>query len=296
MRLHLGWALTGCALTSLVVVGLALRWRIFLRQQSISLPFRAVFSLTWAGQFFNSLLPGTTGGDLIKVYQICRLAPTRKAAAVSTIFVDRFIALLVLAVLALTVLVIDPRPLAFFSTQTFPTRIGRNWLLAIFAVLVTGAWLLFRFLHFSPWGGRLVRTFAAAKDTLSFRWSLLTAILLAFALHLVNFFIAYLFARALGISITYLQVLIIAPTVALFVMLPVTINGHGLRELLLIAYFTQMGITLSGRPDSGVQEIAIAWSLLLVTNDLLWSIPGGIWYMVRSKSNSIQPFDATVRN
>jgi hypothetical protein len=45
-----------------------------------------------------------------------------------------------------------------------------------------------------------------------------------------------------------------------------------------------MGITLTGHPESGAREIAIAWSLILVANDLLWSLPGGIWYLVRFKS------------
>jgi hypothetical protein len=63
-----------------------------------------------------------------------------------------------------------------------------------------------------------------------------------------------------------------------------TINGHGLRELILIAYFTEMGITVGRSGGSGVREIAIAFSLLLVADDLLWSIPGGIWYMLRFKA------------
>ena len=108
--------------------------------------------------------------------------------------------------------------------------------------------------------------------------------LLSFAIHITNFSIAYLFARALGISITYLQILLMMPVVLFLVLLPITINGHGLRELLLIGYFTQMGIALSGHPESGAREIAIALSLVLVTNDLLWSIPGGIWYLARFKA------------
>ena len=79
-RLHVGWAVAGWALSSLMIVGLAVRWRIFLRQQNIALPFLTIFSLTWAGQFFNSILPGSTGGDVVKIYQLCRLAPDRKAA------------------------------------------------------------------------------------------------------------------------------------------------------------------------------------------------------------------------
>jgi hypothetical protein len=134
------------------------------------------------------------------------------------------------------------------------------------------------------WGGRLVRTLAAAKRNFSFDRNLLAAFGLALAMHLLYIVIAFLFAKSLGASITYIQVLTIIPVVALFVMLPLTINGHGLRELLLIGYFTQMRITLSGHPESGVREIAVALSLLLVANDLLWSVPGGLWYFARFKS------------
>jgi hypothetical protein len=83
--------------------------------------------------------------------------------------------------------------------------------------------------------------------------------------------------------------------VMLLIMLPVTINGHGLRELLLIAYFTQVGIGIDGFGGSGVREIAVAFSLLLVANDLLWSIPGGIWYMARFKA-SARSLDPSSRN
>jgi uncharacterized protein (TIRG00374 family) len=279
-RLHPGWALAGWALTSLLIAGLALRWQIFLREQEIELPFPTIFSLTWAGQFFNSFLPGSTGGDVVKIYQVCRLVPDRKAAAAATVFVDRLSALLALLVLAVIAMIIDPVPLRVLSAHSLSVR-TLSWILLFLAVVAVAAGLLFRMLRSTFWGGRLVRTLIAAKTNFSFNRSLLAAVLLAFAIHLVNFLIAYFFARALGISITYLQVLVIVPVVIFLVMLPVTINGHGLRELLLIAYFTQMGLTLSGHPESGAREIAIAWSLTLVANDLLWSLPGGIWYLVR---------------
>jgi glycosyltransferase 2 family protein len=282
-RLHPGWALAGWALTSLLIAGLALRWQIFLREQKIELPFPTIFSLTWAGQFFNSFLPGSTGGDVVKIYQVCRLVPDRKAAAAATVFVDRLSALLALLVLAIIAMVVDPVPLRVLSAQSLSARM-LYWLLFLGVVALAGAAVLFRKIRLTLWGGRLVRTLAAAKDNFNVNRSLWAAVFLAFAIHLINFLIAYLFARALGISITYLQILVIVPVVIFLVMLPVTINGHGLRELLLIAYFTQMGITLSGHPESGAREIAIAWSLILVANDLLWSLPGGIWYLVRFKS------------
>ncbi|HEX8280303.1 MAG TPA: lysylphosphatidylglycerol synthase transmembrane domain-containing protein, partial [Chthoniobacterales bacterium] len=89
-RIDWRWAAAGSILTGLLIGALAARWRIFLREQKIELTFGTVLSLTWAGQFFNSVLPGSTGGDVFKIYQLCRLAPDRKAAAAATVVVDRF--------------------------------------------------------------------------------------------------------------------------------------------------------------------------------------------------------------
>ena len=198
---------------------------------------------------------------------------------------DRLTALVALLVLAAISFVIDPAPLRILSIESFAPGKMLGWLLAAGAVMLIVGWLMFRLLRSTHWGGRVVRTLTAVKENLSFSWGLLAAISLAFAIHLVNFSASYLFARALGISISYLQILLMLPVVLFLILLPVTINGHGLRELLLIGYFTQMGITLTGAYGGGVREIAVALSVLLVTNDLLWAIPGGLWYLLRFKKD-----------
>jgi uncharacterized protein (TIRG00374 family) len=277
------WVALGWASASLLVLGLAPRWRIFLRAQGIDLSFGMIFSLTWAGQFFNSVLPGSTGGDVVKVYQLCRLVPDRKAAATATVIVDRFVALAALIVLAVMAFTIEPTPLLlFWRSVSFGAKLP--WLvLAAGLGIAAGGFLILR-LRATVWGGRLVRTINAAKRNLSLDRRLIVAFGLAFTMHFVNIAIAYFFARALGTSLTFLQILTILPAVSVLVMLPVTINGHGLREWLFIGYFTQLGVTISGHPESGVKEIAVALSLLLVANDLLWSLPGGLWYFAKFKS------------
>ena len=282
-RLHPGWALAGWALTLPVIGSLALRLQIFLRQQSITLPFTTVLSLTWGGQFFNSVLPGSTGGDVVKIYQLCRLAPDRKAAAAATVLVDRLAGLLALVLLAGLAFVIEPAPLQSLWTS-FSITNKIPWLLSALVMSLAMACLIVFRLRSTLWGGRLIRTVSAAQQNLSFDRKVMGAFGLALAMHVVNSAVAYCFARALGTSLTFLQVLIMVPVVALFVMLPVTINGHGLREWLLIGYFSQLGVMIVDHPESGVTEIAVALSLLLVANDLLWSIPGGLWYFARFKS------------
>ena len=272
------WAALGCGCTLVLIAGLAVRWRLFLRQQQISLPFSTIFSLTWAGQFFNSILPGSTGGDVVKIYQVCRLAPDRKAAAASTVLVDRLSALLALLALAGTALLLDPKPLLLLPLPDFP---GKTIVLGAVVIAcggLVGGFLGVRMLRRTQLHGRVVRTLAATRNALAWNGRLLIAVVLAFAIHLLNFLIIYFFARADGISITFPQVALMMPVILFLVMVPVTINGHGLRELLLIAYFGYLGVTVTGHAAVDVRETAIALSLIAVANDLLWSVPGGIWY------------------
>ena len=91
------------------------------------------------------------------------------------------------------------------------------------------AFLLFlRFSRSTHWGGRFFRTSAAAREGLRFDYRLLAAFLLTLSIHLLTFLMAYSLARALQIPITYLQVIVVCSAVTFCVVLPVTINGHGL--------------------------------------------------------------------
>lgn len=135
-HLRPSWAVAGSFLTPLLMISLTLRWGIFLRAQGINLPFFQVLSLTWAGQFFNSVLPGSMGGDVVKIYQICRLAPDRKAGVASTVFVDRLTALFALIVLAVAAFAISPSPLSTLPMQFLPLR---TTLLLLLPLVVVGA-------------------------------------------------------------------------------------------------------------------------------------------------------------
>ncbi|MGH7377759.1 MAG: lysylphosphatidylglycerol synthase domain-containing protein, partial [Candidatus Methylomirabilales bacterium] len=44
----------------------ALRWWLLLRAHGFAAPFGRVFFVTYAGAFFNHVLPGSVGGDIAK--------------------------------------------------------------------------------------------------------------------------------------------------------------------------------------------------------------------------------------
>lgn len=281
-RVNVGFALAASALTFLLIALLALRWQIFLRQQSMALPLSTTLGLTWAGQFFNSVLPGSTGGDVVKIYQVCRMFPERKAAAAVTVIIDRISALLALGAMAAFALAYGPT--LELSQAGLSLRFSWRWLVAflfIAAILLCGTW---RFFRRSPhWLARLRHLLSVLRTSFRLNGATLLALALASTIHLLNFAIFWLFARALGLEINYGQVLLFMPVIFSLLLVPITVNGHGLREVLLFFYFGQMHLSLAGT-GIGAVETVVSLSLLGVTNELLWSIPGGLWYLTRFKA------------
>ncbi len=280
------WLVPGSLATFALMLLLALRWSVFLRKQGVPLPFSTVFPLTWSGQFFNSVLPGSTGGDFMKIFQLCRLHPHRKAEAVASVVIDRFsslIALLLMAACAFAVLPVSWNDIAEGTPFRSPA-----WLYAAMgtggALALAGGFAVAR----SPvWMARARRLFSALKTSAEPNPQLAFAIAVSFAIHLLNFLAVFCFARSLDLAISYLQILKFMPALLFMVMIPVTVNGHGLREILLVFYLGKLGIAMQNGAPIAVKETAIALSALLVANDLLWSAPGGLIYFVKFRRATV---------
>jgi len=139
----------------IVLLLAAWRWRILLAAQGIHYRFRDVHSLILIGHFFNQVMLGSTGGDVVKAYYVAVESPDRRTASVTTVFLDRAIGLLVLvaiacvAVLANLDLVLDARNLGLLG-------------LAIGLWAVLGAAIIGAFVFFSDRvrGSRAVRAVA----------------------------------------------------------------------------------------------------------------------------------------
>jgi len=127
--------------------------------------------------------------------------------------------------------------------------------------------------------GRLI---AALRVGLRWDVTLGYALVLAVLIHFVVFTGFFVFARSLGISLTFWDVLQFLPVVLIVTLLPITVNGHGLREAILILYFNQMGISMAGGTAYSTTEIVVALSVLIVGTDMLWSLPGGLLMLRKS--------------
>ncbi len=77
----------------------AIRWRNLMRPQGIEMPLGKCLELTFVGQFYSILLPGITGGDLVKIVYAGRLTGSNTKAFI-TIILDRVIGLVALMAIA----------------------------------------------------------------------------------------------------------------------------------------------------------------------------------------------------
>jgi glycosyltransferase 2 family protein len=77
----------------------AIRWRNLMRPQGIEMPLGKCLQLTFVGQFWSIIMPGITGGDLVKIIYAARLTGSKSKAFI-TIILDRVIGLVALMAIA----------------------------------------------------------------------------------------------------------------------------------------------------------------------------------------------------
>jgi hypothetical protein len=177
------------------------RWFLLVRAQD--LPFREVDALRlgFVGNFFNQFLPGSVGGDLVKAGFLAS-EQKRRAVAVATVIVDRFVGLYGLLVLASLCG-------AFFWQRT--REVTELRAIVLFAWTVTTS-ALFIYVLPLPWervarvlerlplagriGAEIIRAFALYRD----RWRAMgLAVLLAVIGH-VGFVLSYYYSSLAVLS------------------------------------------------------------------------------------------------
>jgi hypothetical protein len=81
------------AILNILIV--AWRWRLILSARtSEHLPLKGILSITWIGQFFSSVLPGSVSGDLIKIIYVRHYDKNlSKKFLLASIFIDRLMGL-----------------------------------------------------------------------------------------------------------------------------------------------------------------------------------------------------------
>lgn len=118
------------------------RWSVLLRSQGLAATARKVFPLTMIGVFFNYVMPGGVGGDVIKGYYLLHDFPEHRAEGVASILMDRILGFFMMIFTGVFAILLNWN--IVFSSAAL-TR------LAVFVSLFFLCFFLVLFLALTPW-------------------------------------------------------------------------------------------------------------------------------------------------
>lgn len=256
----------------------AWQWILLLHHAGIAVPGARLHGLYWTGLFFNNFLPSNVGGDLVKIADLA-VSTGRVARPVAGTVLDRMLGLSALVTIALVAgatlgadqpaglpwwaLIALVVPVIALSLAVLSGRIGRV-LVAVWTRLRPARphgrlqKLLDELHHYRSAPGFVVRIAALALFVQALR--VLTHVMVAQAMDL-----------PLGYE-RVVQLFVLVPVLGVAVVLPLSFNGLGVRELVATRLMPQIGIGA---------ETALALQITTYLVQLAVSLIGGLVFAVR---------------
>jgi uncharacterized protein (TIRG00374 family) len=256
------------------------RWWLLARAQHLAVAFRSLLGSYLVATFFGNFLPSNIGGDVIRIRDTAKAAGS-KTLATTIVLVDRGIGLMGLIFVA----ALGSTSAARMSDKIGPIGPGILWavLAACFAVgapavlLPHGVAALLRPLRalhqewFEERITRLTGALAKFRDAPQALGACFAGAILVQGI-LVFFYAAIAWGLHLHIPLAHLAVVV--PISFVVQMLPVSVNGFGVREATFGFYLTRLGVPL---------ESALALSFIGAVLVMLFSTSGAFVYLDRRK-------------
>ncbi len=270
----------------------SLRWQLLLSVQGIRIPYIEALRLTFLGFFFNNFMPGLTGGDIVKAYYIAK-ETTKKPEAVATVFLDRVVGMVALAIIAVVMITWRLGGGAFWKY---------GWVIFVFLAILFALALIF----FSRRLRRLFRyEYLLAHIPNEGIWKVfhkvdeafflyrfhkkvaIYTLLISFVSHAIAVTVNYGFGMAFGLSgVSFFDYYLFVPVIIMLIGLPFHVGGWGPRETLYIELFRTVGVPA---------EIAVSLSVSFRLTEMLWSLPGAYFYVTRKERVSVEEMEKEVK-
>jgi glycosyltransferase 2 family protein len=278
------WVALGILAYMVVEVAAGFRWHVLLKVQKIHLSLPRLSGLFFIGMFYNQFLPGGTGGDIIKSYYLLKETPDKKAGALLAVVFDRFIGLV--ALVAITVTLIGLR--YDFLAQTTQTRnllwlllflLGVSVLTLVSTFVISGFNLFHSLPEKFPGRDKLIEI-SAAYHLYAHHWrATLVAFGASLVAHLATFATFLCAAYALGAPVPVVNFFAVMPVERTISALPISFAGIGLREKVLQIMLSG----LCGVPEAKAILIG-SLSFLII---LVCCLPGALVYLFYKPSGAV---------
>jgi glycosyltransferase 2 family protein len=247
----------------------AVRWQILAGTLGLGGRWRNYLGYYFIGMFFNLVLPTSVGGDVVRAWYLGRregpTPPTgRRTAAFLSVLSDRVNGFVVLIAVACVAALCCPTNLPSWIAWTV-TGMGTACVLGL-AMLPALPWLR-RVLPAHP---RLTHLLDGAALCLSNGRGMFVVTVLSLGVQVANVALAWLVGEGLGLQVPPLYYGVLVPLVALLTLLPISLNGMGLREAGTVLLLAPLGVSSAS---------AVTLSLLIFAVYTVASLAGGLFYL-----------------
>jgi uncharacterized membrane protein YbhN (UPF0104 family) len=279
------WLTVALGLYLLQLLVSAWRWELLLAAQQVMVEWRTLVVSYLVATFFNNFLPSNIGGDVVRIRDSAAHTGS-KTLATTVILFDRGIGLMGLALVA----AIGASAAARSGASPVP---GLHWLLwaglALAAAVAAPAVLLpegvgrllqpLRVFHAEWVGDRILRLTAALGRFRQRPASLAGCFAGAIVVQamLVGFYAAIVHSMHIPLAAWHLAVIV--PISFIVQMLPISLNGFGVREWTFAVFFTRFAVP-------SPRESAVVVSLMGAGLMMLFSLSGAVAYVLRGTRNS----------
>jgi glycosyltransferase 2 family protein len=273
------WLAASLGLYLLMVLLSAWRWGVLLTAVKVCLPIWRLVTSFLVATFFNNFLPSNIGGDVIRIADTAKAAGS-KTVATLVVLTDRGIGLLGLVLVAAL-----GASLAAHLPGTGIIGPSILWLILIAGagaagILIWHPSLLVQILNpirrvHPEWIGERLEKLDSLLGHMRSAPSALARCFggaVAVQLVLVAFYLAI--ARSLQIPVSYWQLALIVPMTFLVQMIPISMNGFGVREATFAYYFTRIGLSI---------EQALLVSFMGAAMMIIFSLSGALAYVGRGR-------------
>lgn len=270
-------------LVVLALYCLAIRWTILLTYFRVRLSQKESFLYYLVGNFYNIILPGAIGGDVIRI-GICAVKKKQPITLIaSSVLLERVFGLLVVLFLgAIGILLLSAK----LQQQLGATLTTTMLLLSLgtLFIFILG-WFLLRFIPLISIESKAKKIPIVLKllnilDRL--RQIPVKALLEIFIFNIFSqvfdIIASYFLAKSILLELPLIVFFVVIPIVYISTVIPISLGGLGVREGVLALLLSRMGI-----PSSD----AITFSFVLYFNRVFVSLIGGVvqifWHLPTKK-------------
>lgn len=250
------------------------KWLLFLKIKGSSVSFWRLFIINYIGGFWGLVLPSSVSADIVRGYYLSRVTADLKLT-VTSMAADRFISGVSLVCVA------------FVGGWYAGCKPGLEHLRLVTVILgaVTAAVLAILFNSaFLRWFDRKIlarlnmwrfvqiarQWMASCLEYRQYPTLLIKSFGLSIAVQAMRVFIFYVVSLGFGLHAPLVYFVVFVPLIMVLIMLPVSLNGIGVREVSFVGFFAMAGL-----PEIGAFVVSFTVSILTTLTTAL----GGIIYM-----------------